>query len=85
MAFGYFMEFLNYKNRQLHQATDWTPYWIGWVTGIAPWIALLISFNTSVNNSSSGGPPWFVQLIAASYFVFFDSFAGNMALQLTKN
>ena len=85
MAFGYFMEFLNFKNRQLHQATDWTPYWIGWVTGIAPWIALLISFNTSVNNSSSGGPPWFVQLIAASYFVFFDSFAGNMALQLTKN
>ena len=85
MAFGYFMEFLNFKNRQLHQPTDWSPYWIGWGTGIASWIALLISYTTSASQSDGEGPPWFVSVIAGSYFFFFNTFAGNMALQLTKN
>jgi len=60
--------------------TDWTPFWVGVVAGIVPWIVIGISFVGSVT-ASAGEFPQFVIYIYISIFVFFNLFALNMALQ----
>ncbi|WP_161625189.1 heliorhodopsin HeR [Halosimplex carlsbadense] len=60
--------------------TDWTPYWVGTLAGIVPWIVIAITFVGSVT-ASSGQFPEFVIYIYVSIFVFFNLFAVNMALQ----
>ncbi|QSG10997.1 putative membrane protein [Halapricum desulfuricans] len=60
--------------------TDWTPYWVGVLAGIVPWIVIGITFIGTVT-ASGGEFPEFVIYIYVSIFVFFNLFALNMALQ----
>jgi hypothetical protein len=60
--------------------TDWTPYWVGTLAGLVPWVVIGITFVGTV--AGSGGDfPEFVIYIYVSIFVFFNLFALNMALQ----
>ena len=62
------------------EETDWTPYWVGVLAGIVPWIVIAITFIGTVV-ASGGEFPEFVIYIYISIFVFFNLFALNMALQ----
>jgi hypothetical protein len=59
---------------------DWTPYWVGVVAGVVPWVVIAITFVGTVT-ASDGQFPEFVIYIYVSIFVFFNLFALNMALQ----
>jgi hypothetical protein len=52
-------------------------------TGLVPWIALAIYFFGSLS-TSEGNVPTFVYFILPTLFIFFFSFALNMALQYKK-
>jgi hypothetical protein len=60
--------------------TDWTPYWVGVLAGIVPWIVIAVTFVGTVT-ASGGEFPEFVIYIYVSIFVFFNLFALNQALQ----
>jgi hypothetical protein len=60
--------------------TDWTPYWVGVVAGIVPWIVIAVTFIGTVT-ASGGEFPEFVIYIYVSIFIFFNLFALNMVLQ----
>jgi hypothetical protein len=62
------------------ERTDWTPYWVGVVAGLVPWVVIGITFLGTVT-ASGGEFPEFVIYIYVSIFVFFNLFALNMALQ----
>lgn len=55
-----------------------TPFWLGCIVGIVPWVAIGIYL---VSPGSSAEPPGFVYAIYASLFVFFNVFALNQWLQ----
>ena len=60
--------------------TDWTPFWVGCLAGIVPWVVIGITFVGTVVASGAEFPE-FVIYIYVSIFVFFNLFALNMALQ----
>lgn len=60
--------------------TDWTPFWVGVIAGVVPWIIIAITFVGSVV-ASNGEFPQFVIYIYISIFIFFNLFTLNMALQ----
>ncbi|WP_256867915.1 heliorhodopsin HeR [Halorientalis salina] len=68
------------RRNELTDETDWTPYWVGVVAGIIPWIIIGITFIGTVT-ASGGEFPEFVIYIYVSIFIFFNLFAINMALQ----
>jgi hypothetical protein len=68
------------KRNESTDETDWTPYWVGVIAGIVPWIVIAITFIGTVT-ASNGEFPEFVIYIYVSIFVFFNLFAINMALQ----
>ena len=70
-------------HNQYTQKTSWTPYVIGCIAGIVPWIAIGIYFFGSLS-TTDGGVPTFVYFIFPSLFIFFSSFAINMLLQYRK-
>jgi hypothetical protein len=70
VLFGLLME-----RQQRRESADWSAFWFGSLAGVVPWIAVAIYV---VNGAS---PPGFVYAIVAVQFVFFFSFALNMALQ----
>ena len=55
-----------------------TPFWLGCIVGVVPWVAIGIYL---VSPGSSAEPPGFVYAIYASLFVFFNVFALNQWLQ----
>ncbi|WP_233572031.1 heliorhodopsin HeR [Halosegnis longus] len=73
---GLLMEQRNESTEEI----DWTPYWVGSIAGLVPWVVIAITFIGSVT-ASSGEFPQFVIYIYVSIFVFFNLFALNMALQ----
>ena len=73
---GLLMEQRNESTEEI----DWTPYWVGVVAGIVPWIVIAITFVGTVI-ASAGEFPEFVIYIYVSIFVFFNLFALNMVLQ----
>ncbi len=73
---GLLMEQRNESTAEL----DWTPYWVGVVAGLVPWVVIAITFVGTVT-ASDGQFPTFVIYIYASIFVFFNLFALNMVLQ----
>jgi hypothetical protein len=77
--FGLMMELHN----QTTQKTNWTPYIFGCIAGIVPWIAIAVYFFGSIS-TAEGEVPKFVYFILPTLFVFFFSFALNMALQYKK-
>ena len=70
-------------HNQATEKTDWAPYIVGCIAGIAPWIALAVYFFGSLA-TAEGKVPTFVYFILPTLFVFFFSFALNMALQYKK-
>ena len=60
---------------------DWLAFWFGSLAGIVPWLAIGIYF---VSPGTDATPPGFVVAIFISLFVFFNSFALNMALQYAR-
>jgi len=70
-------------HNQITERTNWSSYIIGCIAGIAPWIAIAIYFFGSLA-TAEGTVPTFVYFILPTLFVFFFSFALNMALQYKK-
>ena len=70
ILFGLLME-----RQQRPGAADWRAFWFGSLAGVVPWVIVAVYL---VNGAS---PPGFVYAIMAFQFVFFASFALNMALQ----
>jgi len=60
--------------------TDWTPYYVGCVGGLIPWVVIAIAIAGSLS-ASGGQVPDFVLYIYVSIFAFFNLFALNMLLQ----
>jgi hypothetical protein len=60
---------------------NWSPFYLGCVAGIVPWIGIAIYF---FGSASTGKMPLFVYFIMVSIFVLFFSFALNMFLQYKK-
>ncbi len=59
----------------------WTPYYIGCLAGIVPWVGIAIYF---FGSASTGKMPLFVYFIMVSIFILFFSFALNMFFQYKK-
>ncbi|MCJ7769642.1 MAG: heliorhodopsin HeR [Dehalococcoidales bacterium] len=70
-------------HNQTTKKTNWTAYIIGCIAGVAPWIAIAVYFFGSLM-TAEGSIPSFVYVILPTLFVFFFSFALNMALQYKK-
>ncbi len=60
---------------------NWLPFWLGSLAGLVPWIAIGIYF---ISPGTEATPPGFVLAIYISLFLFFNSFALNMALQYAR-
>ena len=60
---------------------NWLTFWLGSLAGLVPWIAIGIYF---ISPGSEASPPGFVLAIYISLFMFFNSFALNMALQYAR-
>lgn len=69
-------------HNQTTKKTNWTSYLVGCLSGIGPWIAVVIGFLLSASEGSK--PPTFVYYIFVSIFLFFNCFAINMILQYRK-
>jgi hypothetical protein len=68
------------RRNETTEATDWTPYYVGTLAGLVPWVVIGITFLGTV--AAAGGEfPEFVIYIYVSIFAFFNLFAVNMALQ----
>ena len=72
-------------HNQTTKKTNWLSYWIGCLAGILPWLVIMLFFWASATAPENPqGPPTFVYFIWGSIFIFFNSFAINMALQYKK-
>lgn len=69
-------------HNQTTKRTNWLSYWIGCLAGIIPWV--VIAFAMWLGAEQGSKAPDFVYWIFVSIFVFFNSFAINMALQYKK-
>jgi hypothetical protein len=79
--FGLVMEIFNRDRDRV----NWTPFLLGCVAGIVPWIVIAYQFIGAANRAGEGdGPPTFVYGIVISLFVLFNSFALNMVLQYKR-
>jgi hypothetical protein len=68
------------QRNQTTEKTDWTPYYVGTIAGLIPWIVIAITFVGTVT-AAGGEFPEFVIYIYVSIFIFFNLFAINMILQ----
>ncbi len=79
--FGCVMELVNRPGR----AVNWTPFLLGCVIGVVPWLVIAYQFNGAADRSpDGGGPPAFVYAIVVSLFVLFNSVAASMVLQYKR-
>lgn len=69
-------------HNQTTKKTNWLSYWIGCIAGVVPWIVVAFTLWLGADNGSSA--PTFVYWIFVSIFLFFNTFAINMALQYKK-
>ena len=77
--FGLTMEMFNRKP----EGVNWTPFLLGCVAGIFPWIVIAYQVIGSGNRAADGVPS-FVYGIIVSLFLLFNCFAVNMALQYRR-
>jgi len=75
---GLLMEKMNPPSRE---KTDWLPFVVGCVAGLAPWIVILMYFLGSGDFSKI---PGFVYGILVAYMIFFNTFPVNMGLQYAR-
>lgn len=71
------------KQRLLSKKTEWFNYWVGVLAGATPWVVVALAL-ISASAYGNSTIPTFVYWIYGSLFVFFSSFAVNMALQYKK-
>lgn len=76
---GLLMELNNKREKKV----NWTPFWIGCLAGILPWLVVFI-YTLSASVYGSSGVPTFVYFIELSLFIFFNCFAINMYLQYKR-
>ena len=76
IMFGYLMEKIN----QFPKKTDWSPYLLGCISGLTPWIVLAAYFVAALGSAETE-PPSFVYAILLIYFILFNTFSINMVLQ----
>lgn len=69
-------------HNQTTEKTNWVSYLVGCLSGIGPWLAVIIGFMLSASEGAK--PPTFVYWIFVSIFAFFNCFALNMVLQYRK-
>ncbi len=79
--FGWIMEMVNSTDDVKRKTVWWSPFWMGCVAGIGPWLAILVPLWFNVSQEGGEGPPGFVYGIIASIFFFFNTFAINQWLQ----
>jgi len=70
-------------HNQTTSKSDWTAFIYSSITGIFPWIVIVLYFVGSVTPSGAE-PPAYVYAIIPTIFVFFNIFAVNMVLQYRK-
>lgn len=73
----------NARNPSGPKAVTWTPFWFGCIAGSAGWILMALYFFGTPSEQQKQIPK-FVYAILASYFIFFNTFPVNMALQYAK-
>lgn len=78
ILFGLMMEVHN----QTTTKTNWLSYFFGCIAGIVPWVVVALYLFGS--GDADHHAPTFVYWIFFSIFLFFNTFAGNMALQYGK-
>lgn len=76
ILFGLLMEHYERPGRP-----NWMAFWFGCLAGALPWAAIVIYVWAPGVDAE---PPAFVYAIIVSLFVFFNSFAANMALQYRR-
>ncbi len=81
ILFGWIMEMVNSSKDVENKTVWWTPFWMGCVAGIGPWLAILLPLWFNVSEEGAQGPPGFVYGIIVSIFFFFNTFAINQWLQ----
>lgn len=74
ILFGLLME-----RQQDPEGADWSAFWFGSLAGAVPWLVVAIYLMGGAQS-----PPAFVYAIVVTQFVFFMSFAVNMALQYAQ-
>ena len=80
--FGLWMEEANMPSAKPPAAlVIWTPFFLGCVAGVIPWVNTMIAF---LGSGDYGNIPNFVYGILIGYFIFFNSFPVNMVLQYAK-
>lgn len=80
--FGYSQELQNGPESMESGKINWTNYWFGWFAAIIPWIVVGTYYAQAA--MSDPGPPEFVTWILITQFIFFNTFAINMALQYLR-
>jgi hypothetical protein len=68
------------QRNESRESVDWTPYYVGTIAGLIPWVVIAITFVGTVTAAGAEFPE-FVIYIYVSIFVFFNLFALNMILQ----
>lgn len=76
--FGLLMEKMNPPNAA---KVDWSPFIFGSIAGAAPWVVVFMYF---LGGGNFDRIPSFVYGILVGYFVFFNTFPVNMALQYAQ-
>jgi Heliorhodopsin len=76
ILFGLLMEHYEQPGR-----ANWISFWFGSLAGAVPWLAIAIYLWSP---TTAAEPPAFVYAIFVSLFLFFSSFAVNMALQYAE-
>lgn len=77
---GLLMEQINDLERP-QEEINWTPFYVGCITGFTPWLVTLFYF---LGSGPSGDIPSFVYGVFFGYFIFFNTFPLNMILQYKK-
>jgi len=85
ILFGWIMDMVNSHDDVKEKNVWWSPFWMGCVAGIGPWLAILLPLLFNVTGEGSQGPPGFVYGIIVSIFFFFNTFAINQWLQYRGN
>lgn len=85
ILFGWIMEMVNITGDEAPSEKVWfTPFWMGCIAGIGPWLAILVPLWFNVSQEGAQGPPGFVYGIIVSIFFFFNTFAINQWLQYKR-
>lgn len=77
--FGLVMEEINSEKEK--NKVDWRPFIWGTISGLGPWVAILLYM---LGTGNFDMVPWFVWAIVGTYFVTFNTFPINMILQYKK-